>query len=178
MNETIFHALNSLAGQNWLFDKWVNFFANQFPYLLIGGLGVFLVTHKDKKKGARDLAVVVTAAFAAWLVARGIKYFFPHERPSVLHTTKVLFVPDDMQSFPSGHATFFAALPAALYFYHKRIAFWYAAGALLIGLARIIGGIHWPFDILAGYVIGGIIGGGVYYVYQMYFGLRTHKIFK
>ena len=176
MNETIFQALNSLAGQNWLFDKGVNFFANQLPFLLIGGLGVFLWMHKDEeggvKKHARDLFVVVTAAFAAWLVARGIKHFFPHDRPSVLPGTTVLFVPDDLQSFPSGHATFFAALPAALYFYHKKIALWYAIGALFIGLARIIGGIHWPTDILAGYVIGGIIGGGVYFAYKTYFDKR------
>lgn len=166
MNEQLFNFLNNFAGQNWLFDKAVNFFANQFPFLLLGGLLVFLWMHKDKKKGARDLAVVVTAAFAAWVVARGIKYFFPHDRPSALPGTTVLFVPDDLQSFPSGHATFFSALAAALYFYHKRIAFWYAVGALLIGLARIIGGIHWPADILAGYILGGIIGAGVYYLYQ------------
>ena len=173
MNEQIFHFFNSFAGQNWLFDKMINFFANQFPFLLIGGLGVFLLMHKDKnkniKKRARDLAVVVTAAFAAWVVARSIKYFFPHERPSALPGTTVLFVPDDMQSFPSGHATFFSALPAALYFYHKKIAFWYAVGALFIGLARIIGGIHWPADILGGYIIGGIIGGGVYFLYQKFY---------
>lgn len=173
MNETIFQALNSLAGNYWLFDKVVNFFANQFPFLLIGALGVFLWMHKDEeggvKKHARDLAVVVTAAFVAWLVARGIKYFFPHDRPSVLGTTTVLFVPDDKSSFPSGHATFFAALPAALYFYHKRIALWYALGAVFIGLARVIGGIHWPADILAGYLIGGLIGGGVYFLYKKFY---------
>ncbi len=173
MNEIIFYALNSLAGYNWLFDKGVNFFANQFPFLLIGALGVFLWMHRDKeggiKKHSRDLFVVVTAAFAAWLIARAIKYIFPHDRPSVLESTTVLFTADDNSSFPSGHATFFAALPVALYFYHKRIALWYALGALFIGLARIIGGVHWPLDILAGYILGGIIGGGVYFAYKTYF---------
>ncbi len=173
MNETIFNVLNSLAGNYWLFDKGVNFFANQFPFLLLGGLLVFLWIHRDKeggiKKHARDLFVVVTAAFVAWLVARTIKYFFPYDRPSALESTTVLFMADDLQSFPSGHATFFFALPAALYFYHKRIAFWYAIGALFIGLSRIIGGVHWPLDILAGYILGGVIGGAVYFVYKTYF---------
>lgn len=177
MNEIIFHALNSLAGHSWIFDKMINFFANQLPFLMIGGLGVFLAMHKDKKKGARDLAVVLTAAFAAYLITRLIKYIFPHPRPSTVPGTTVLFVPDDAQSFPSGHATFFSALPAALYFYHKRIAFWYALGALLIGFSRIIGGIHWPSDILAGYIVGGLVGGVTYYYYQGYFDLGPrHKI--
>jgi undecaprenyl-diphosphatase len=102
-------------------------------------------------------------------VARLIKYFFPHPRPSVLPDTHVLLFPDDNQAFPSGHATFFSALAAALYYYHKQIAFWYAVGALLIGLSRIIGGVHWPVDILAGYLLGGIIGAGVYYFYKIRF---------
>ncbi len=63
----------------------------------------------------------------------------------------------------------FAALASALYFYHKKIALWYAIGALLIGLSRITVGIHWPLDILAGYILGGIIGGGVYFLYKTYF---------
>ncbi len=181
INEQIFQFLNSFAGQNWLFDKWVIFFASQLPFLLLGGLLVFLWMHKDKnrdiKKRARDLAVVLTAAFVAWLVVLSIKYFFPYDRPSILSETTVLFVPDDLSSFPSGHATFFAALPAALYFYHKKIALWYAIGALFIGLSRIIGGIHWPMDILAGYIIGGLVGGGAYYLYQAYFDMRPSQNF-
>lgn len=171
MNEQIFHFLNSFAGQNWLADKAIIFFADQFPFFLIGGVLVFLVMHKDKKKGARDLAVVVTAALIAWALAHIIKYLYPHPRPTMLPTTHAL-LPDNDSSFPSGHATFFAALAAALYFYHKQIAFWYAAGALMIGLARIIGGIHWPLDILAGYVLGGVIGAGVYYFYKIRFSVR------
>ncbi len=173
INEQVFRFLNSFAGQNWLLDKSIIFFANQLPFLLLGGLLVFLWTHRDKEGGirkhARDLFVVVTAAFVAWLVARGIKYFFPYDRPSAFLDTTILFIPDDLSSFPSGHATFFAALPAALYFYHKKIALGYVIGALLIGLSRIIGGVHWPIDILAGYILGGIIGGAVYFVYKTYF---------
>src|SRR3989339_514455 len=120
MNEKIFHFFNSFAGQNPLVDKIIIFFADQFPFFLIGGILVFLVMHEDKKKGARDLAVVVTAALVAWSLAHLIKYLYPHARPTMLPTTHAL-LPDVDSSFPSGHATFFSALPAALYFYHKQI---------------------------------------------------------
>jgi undecaprenyl-diphosphatase len=165
MNEQIFYFFNSFAGQSWFFDKLVVFFADQLPFLLLGGLLVFLWMHEDKKKGARDLAVVVTAALVAWGLAHLIKYLYPHERPTMLSATHALLPAND-SSFPSGHATFFSALAVTLYFYHKQIAFWYAVGALLIGLTRIVAGIHWPFDILAGYVLGGLIGVSVYWVYQ------------
>ncbi|MDD5152856.1 MAG: phosphatase PAP2 family protein [Candidatus Pacebacteria bacterium] len=168
MNQAIFHFLNGLAGQNLFFDRMVTFFATEFPYLLIVGIFVFLLMHKDKKKGARDLFVVIVSAGVAWFVAKLIKHFYPEPRPSAILGTHVLFAPDDNQSFPSGHATFFSALPSALYFYHKKIAFWYAIGALLIGLSRVVGGIHWPIDILVGYILGGLIGAGVYYSYKHY----------
>jgi len=168
MNEQIFHYLNGFAGQSPFFDRAVIFSADQLPWFLLGGLLVFLAMHKDKRKGARDLVVVVTAALVAWAVALLIKHFYLHPRPSMLLGTHVLFTPEDIQSFPSGHATFFAALPAALYFYHKKIALLYALGALFIGLARIIGGVHWPLDILGGYILGGIIGASVYYSYNRF----------
>lgn len=157
MNAQIFQFFNNFAGQNWLLDKVIVFFADQLPFLLIGGILVFLVIHKDKKRGVRDMTVVITAAFAAWSIAHVIKYLYPHDRPTMLATTHAL-LPDHDASFPSGHATFFTALAVALYFYHKELAYWYGAGALVIGLSRIAAGVHWPFDILAGFILGGFVG--------------------
>ncbi len=172
MNESIFQTLNNLAGQHWLVDKFFIFCAGPLGFLLLGGLLVFLAMHKDKKKGARDLVVVVTAAACAWGIAHVIKYLYPHARPSELFGTNVLVLPDDIQSFPSGHATFFSALATVLYFYHKKLAVLYGLGALLIGFSRIIVGIHWPLDILAGYILGGLIGVVVYFSYQKWSGVR------
>ena len=74
-----------------------------------------------------------------------------------------LISPDDPFSFPSGHATFFSALATALYFYHKRLGLWFGLGAVIIGLARIISGIHYPADILTGFGLGMLIAGLVAY---------------
>lgn len=168
MNEAIFSILNNLAGQYWLLDKIIIFGAGPLGFLLLGGMLVFLGMHHDKKKGVRDLTVVVTAAVLAWSIAHLVKYFFPHPRPSEFLGTTVLFAPDDAQSFPSGHATFFSALATVLYFYHKELAFWYFLGALAIGISRVVGGVHWPLDILAGYILGGVIGIFAYLAYKKF----------
>ncbi|OGZ44768.1 MAG: hypothetical protein A3E08_01285 [Candidatus Wildermuthbacteria bacterium RIFCSPHIGHO2_12_FULL_49_13] len=166
-NIFLFQSLNGFAADHGAFSQLVVFFANDLGFLLIGGLLVYLFTHKDQKKGVRDVVVVITAALVAWGLAHLIKYLYPHARPSTLADTYVL-LPEKDSSFPSGHATFFSALATALYFYHKRLGLLYALGALLIGLARVVAGIHWPIDILAGYFLGGIIGFVVYYAYQRF----------
>ncbi len=167
LNYSIFVFLNNLTINHVLFSNVVVFFANDFGFLLLGGLLVYLFTHKDKKKGARDVVVVITAALVAWVLAHVIKYLYPHARPTMLPGTHAL-LPDNDSSFPSGHATFFSALAVALYFYHKQLGLLYALGALFIGITRVMAGIHWPIDILAGYILGGIIGFIVYHTYKRF----------
>ena len=166
-NIFLFQSLNGFAADHGVLSRLVIFFANDLGFLLLGGLLVYLFTHKDKKKGVRDVVVVITAALIAWGLAHLIKYLYPHARPSALSDTYVL-LPEKDASFPSGHATFFSALATALYFYHKQLGLLYAFGALLIGFSRVMAGIHWPIDILAGYILGGMIGAWVYYSYQRF----------
>ncbi|MGC8651416.1 MAG: phosphatase PAP2 family protein, partial [Minisyncoccia bacterium] len=66
-------------------------------------------------------------------------------------------IPESGWSFPSGHATFFFALAAAVYLYNKKWGRGLFLAALIITLSRIIVGVHYPSDILGGMVIGMIV---------------------
>lgn len=160
MNESIFHFFNGFSGQSTVIDTFIVFSAVWLPYLLIVGLGVFLLVHHDKpSKAVRDLFVILAAAGCAYFVARAIKGGFPMPRPfAVLPDVHPLFRPSDAQAFPSGHATFLMALASALFFYHRRIAWFFFGAAVIVGFARVAAGVHWPGDILAGWIIGGGIG--------------------
>ena len=167
MNEQIFQFFNSFAGQNAFLDLLLVFLSNWFGYLLLGGLFIFLVFHKDKKQGARDLFVVLAAAVVAYLLSKVVKALIPNPRPfEVLTDAHILYTHGGGDSFISGHATFYMSLAASLFFYHRKLAFAYFVGALIVGLARIAVGVHWPLDILGGWVLGGSIGASVYYFYN------------
>lgn len=162
INFSIFYFLNNFADTDfpWLFA----FLANDFGYVLILALIYFLVTHEDKKRGARELIMILVVAIAAWGIAHVIKYFYYIPRPFIALSDMHQLLPQEADSaFPSGHATFYSALAMAMYFYHKRIAAILAIGALIIGISRVAAGVHWPVDILAGFVLGPLIAALVYF---------------
>jgi undecaprenyl-diphosphatase len=66
-----------------------------------------------------------------------------------------LFAPiENSFSFPSGHATFYFSLATVAWYESKPMSAALFAAALLMGIARVAAGLHWPSDILAGAIIG------------------------
>ncbi len=167
MNNAIFFFFYNLAHQSVFFDKLVIFFAVYFPYIVILSAAIFLLFHhevfsseKPPKAFAqkwKEIFAVFFSGIAAWALAYGLKYLFHISRPFVqFPNIHPLFLETDY-SFPSGHATFFMALALALFFSHKKAGYWFILFALLIGIARIIAGVHFPMDILGGFILGFII---------------------
>ena len=167
MNQTIFQYLNSFAGQSEWLDGAIVFSAETLGIILLLGLVIFLFSHEHgKRQGFNNIVVILGAAFFAWGITEIINKVYPSPRPFlVLDDVNKLINHGGMDSFPSGHATFFSAIATAHYFYHKKIAIFYALGALIIGVARVAAGIHWPVDIVAGYIIGGVVAVFWYSVY-------------
>jgi undecaprenyl-diphosphatase len=64
-------------------------------------------------------------------------------------------------SFPSSHAVNIAAVAFLLWRRYRRAAWVAALLVFLVGYSRIYLGVHYPLDVLAGWVLGGALGGGV-----------------
>lgn len=166
MNEAIFKFFNNFAFQNSIFDAIIIFLSDKFGLLLIFILIIWAFTHKHKEENIRNISVIFLSGLFAWFIAKIIKYFYFSPRPfEVLNSVNVLFEHGGNDSLPSGHAVFYSSIATSFYFYHKYLAIIYIIGALLIGASRIIAGIHWPLDILAGYALGGIVG---YFAYRIF----------
>ncbi len=153
MNQDIFHFFNNFAFQNELLDTLIIFFADWLIWWLVF---IVIALFFLKKISFKSILRIFATAFLAWLVSKIIKHFYYSPRPFILlEDVKTLFTHGLNDSFPSGHTTFTSALAVATCFYasHK-IGFWFFLGAILIGLSRIVVGIHWPFDILGGLILG------------------------
>ena len=169
MNTELFYWFNGLAGINSVLDWIFRFLANDFGLLVVFILGLFLLEHKDKNRGKREAAMVVAAAALAWIVAHFLKDIFHTARPFLaLQDAHQLLSHEADGAFPSGHATFYSSLAMMMYFYHKRIAYALAVVSLIVGISRVISGVHWPIDILGGYVLGIMVSIVMYFLVQKF----------
>ena len=68
-----------------------------------------------------------------------------------------LTAPLDRFSFPSGHTLHAACFTVVAYAYFPALAWLLAPFTLLVALSRLVLGLHYPSDVLAGAVVGGTI---------------------
>jgi len=153
MHQDIFYFFNNFAFQNKFVDVLIVFAANWLIWWLV--LGVFFLFFL-KKITLKNIFQILALALVAWLIAEIIKFFYFSPRPFLeLSGVKLLFNHGLNESSPSGHTTLAFALATAIAFItNYKISFIFFTGALLVGLSRIVAGIHWPLDILTGAILG------------------------
>ncbi len=167
INHDIFFALNSLAGHDIIMDSAIVFFATSLPWILIFFAVVyFILLHRNLLR----FGMVFFTTLFSLMVTDVLKWaIFRHPRPfSALPEVVTLIHITPYDSFPSGHATAFAALATGIFIYNKKVGTMFIVGALLIGAARIAAGIHYPIDILTGYLIGFAV---TFFTYRIWHGL-------
>ncbi len=165
----MFTFLNSFIHKSQAFDSIVFFLAVQLPYIVIAAAGLFLLLYKTAHdnvvwiKGLpRRIAKCVHVGFAvgiAYGITAILKRVIHHARPfEGKDGITPLFQHSGGDSFPSGHATAFAAIATIIYFHNKTAGIFFWIAAILISVSRVVAGVHYPIDIAAGICIGAGVG--------------------
>ncbi len=163
-NNYLFDYLHGLTGQNLVFDGLVVVFARYFQYIVIAYAVILMyrtLTRRDPdlnprlyfKKAFNEGFWISSSVIFAYLITAIMKVSFAIPRP-FLSGVQSLFLYGGYNSFPSGHATIFAALTVSMFLFHRRRGWWFFFSALAIGVARVIAGVHYPIDIIVGYLVG------------------------
>lgn len=105
--------------------------------------------------------IILLSAIISAIVASIVKYTIARPRPEFAFAGEI----PTSYSFPSGHALVTIVVYGVLaYFlaerYPRRKAIIYilcAVGLFLVGLSRLYLAVHWPTDIIGGWIIGAII---------------------
>ena len=164
MDNFLFASVFNLAHYKAWSDSLIIFFAAYWEYVVVAVFLFYLWQPKSRRAELKERAKKVAASVFSALVARYgivevIRYFYPRQRPFVLEGLDVLINQNPLEaSFPSGHATFFMAL--AVYFLlsgNKKLGWFLFVSAVVIGVARVAAGIHWPSDVIAGWAIGAAV---------------------
>lgn len=155
-------------------DPFIIFKAEYLGWWVLGGLGIFLVASAYFRKDITKASWMVFTALSAGILSRfifadTIRFFYDRPRPfEVLSDVYQLVAHSGGSAFPSGHATFFFALAAGVFIFYRWWGVLFFAFAVSISAGRVIVGIHWPSDILAGAIIGIASAYLVYYILSIY----------
>ena len=148
-----------LSGPEWIGTLWhgLTRLGDTLPRLLLVGVMIAALGLLHRWRSALFVAGVLSSGIG---LSSAIKHWVGRPRPDlVAHLDHV-----GSQSFPSGHAlnsTLFYLVAALLLadFLRGRVARWgvyFAATGLILatGISRIALGVHYPSDVIAGWLIG------------------------
>lgn len=152
-NRLAFDAIFSFAGHGHLRDAVGVFFASYLAYFLAGGLLLFAIFENGRRRALFVLESLLSLVLARGIITETIRFFYFSPRPFDSLQLEPL-ISQSGTSFPSGHTIAFFALGVTLFFYNKKWGAAYIGLSLLMGIFRIYAGVHWPFDIAGGAVLG------------------------
>lgn len=137
--------------------EYMEWFGSVFGYMAIG---VVLLWYGVRKRSYEDVKLYTATAIAVGAINQLLKLYYNRERP-------VEFFRMDKagMSFPSGHAMGAMAIYLIMAYIigrrfpqHRRKAQILSAVIVaLMGWSRLYLGVHWPTDILAGYIGGAVV---------------------
>ncbi len=147
---------------NWSAPRWIRFWMLSATRMGDGwlwySLGVLLLAFGGTR-GYAAFAAAGCAAIFGILVFKGLKRLSHRPRPCQYQThcwAKVL--PPDQFSFPSGHTMTAFSIALVISYFYPGLEWPLYFLAVSIGLSRVILGMHFLSDVLAGAVLGSAMG--------------------
>src|SRR3569833_455506 len=129
--------------------------AKYFVILPLLGITVLAIRLPGKDKLRLGLVLAVGGALA-FILSRIGSHVYHDPRPFVVgHFTPLLPHGHD-NGFPSDHTLVSAFLAYSALYFSKRIGWVLVTIALLIGIARVLAGVHHTIDIIGSFVIAGL----------------------
>lgn len=157
----LFYLINNWT-QNKLFDvlmPWVTNFSNWWP--LIVPTVIWLLIRGGRKGRVAVIVIAIAVGLSDYTTSKVIKVLIGRIRPCKVLEGVHLLAYCGKYSFPSSHAANIFALATAGSYYYRRAAILLFSLALVVGYSRVYVGVHYPFDVLGGFVWGGFISGSL-----------------
>ncbi len=128
-----------------------------------------MVVLLSRRYAHNQTAVIMQALFAAglsYIISTIIGYVYFRARPFVAFDFEPLVhIAPSIKSFPSDHTTISFALATTIWVYHKRWGALAVGLGLLVGIGRMLAGVHYATDIAGGIVVGTI---GAYVIHLLW----------
>ncbi|WP_136605728.1 undecaprenyl-diphosphatase [Paenibacillus dokdonensis] len=156
----LFHFINEWGRSASSLNSVMRFFAERAFYLFFVGLLVYWFSRKEsnRKMVAESVVSVVIGLGISWVIG----HLFYRDRPFVAHTVLQLISHPANASFPSDHSIGAFAIAASFVIYRRKEGIVWLLLSAAIAFSRVWTGVHYPFDVLGGALIGIIVAAGVH----------------
>lgn len=162
-DNTVYHFVNHFAGHHHVLDAVMSFFA-QYALELYAVLFIvaWFTFPKSDSKHRHALVVSVFAGVLALIINVVISHIWFRPRPFTVLSkgdfTQLIPHSNDA-SFPSDHTSGSFGFAAAAWGKNVRwISHGFTTLAVIVMIARVYCGVHWPTDVIAGMVVGIVAG--------------------
>ena len=160
LDQSIVVTLNQWAATQPLIKQLVYLIAERSVFLLPVVLGILWLWPGPTITQRRQAVVAgLLAAIIGLLLDEAIGRLLYRPRPFMALPIASLFAHAADTSFPSGHTIFGVALMGPLLWNRLRVGAWLVLWAIIIGIARIAAGVHYPSDVISSIILAAVISG-------------------
>lgn len=157
MDYLVYRAINGLSG--WpVADEVMRIVANDLAFVIAALVALLFCVPWPNRRLERRYGAVASVAAAGISLAfnQPLSQLVDRTRPYIAHPTHahLLIARSTDPSLPSDHATGAFAIAVAVSAYDRVAATVFFVLAVLVSFARIYVGTHYPFDVVAGALIG------------------------
>ena len=151
-NVSLFFQIFNLNGHFWVLDQLMIFGSTYLIYLTF--LFILFLGFKGGTKAKKAFLLILLGIPIAVLLIKVIHLFLYEPRPFVnFHFLPVVAEAADA-SFPSRHATIASVIAFSYTYFKSKWSTLFLLIMAWIGLSRIYVGVHYPLDIIGGFLVG------------------------
>lgn len=115
---------------------------------------IFAVAFRGGVSEKKALILTLFSLPVLFIIIKIIHLFFFEARPFVTMDISPLIQHNADASFPSRHGAVMSVIAFAHVIFKSRWAFLFLTLLLWVGISRIYVGVHYPIDILGGFIVG------------------------
>lgn len=151
-NTYFFFQIFSLSRKSTILDNLMIFGAEYLIYFVLLLLLSLVSLKREKERGAALMALI--SVFLTLLIIKIIRLFIFEPRPFVTFPINPLTEHSPDPSFPSLHAAVVATTATSFALFKSKLAPFFIFSLIWVGFARVYVGVHYPWDILGGVLVG------------------------
>lgn len=161
MSNTLFFYIFNLSSSKIIAN--IAIILHDFTYPILGL--IFMISIIIAQRKFFTLSLLVLSGAFSWFIAETLKFLFHIPRPFIdLGITPLVY--QSGFAFPSQHMAVFSALAISIFLINKKFSVFLLFLAILIGISRVIIGVHYPIDILGGFCVGAIASFVITYFFK------------